>query len=217
MYGVPLDERERLMTLAVETKARPWWGYYDVPSTFVGLEAAAATISDYKSAVVPGLLQTDGYARAVVTATLEDPTPAAVEEQLQARRTRRLRLVGEHAVRVHAVIDEASLRRQMGGAEIMHGQVLALIRLAGQPNINLQFLPFRLGAHPALESNFTIFHFEEDVSDIVYIEGLFGEQYLESATDLVRYRRVFNQLTAIAPTPAESVRMLSEIADSCAS
>jgi hypothetical protein len=212
-YEVGADERAHLMNLAKQSHEDSWWQRYDLPySTYVGLEAAAASIADFKSDVLHGLLQTDGYARAILEATLPDPTGDRIGEMVESRRARQGVLTGEQPARFWAVIDEAVLRRVVGGPATMREQIDALIERAAQPNVDLQVLPLGVGAHPALNSTFTILQFVEDVPDVVYVEGLLGYHYLESSSDLARYRRVFDQLRAIALTPKESIAQFAAIA-----
>jgi transcriptional regulator with XRE-family HTH domain len=213
VYDVDPEDRERLMRLARQSRERSWWQEYGLPLfTFVGLEAGAASILDFKAGVVPGLLQTEEYARTVLDATLPDPGPDMVQRLLDARRKRQRLLDGDQPVRLTAILDEAAVRRVVGGAAVMREQVRALVERAGLPNVEVRLLPFEAGAHPALESNFTIFEFAEDVPDVVSIEGLRGENYLESPADLTRYRRVFERLRVLALPPAESVAELTAIA-----
>ena len=205
VYGVHADERDRLMSLARQSEESSWWQQLDMPySKFLGLEAAAASISDYKSDIVPGLLQTADYARAILEVVYSDSS-AEVEQLLESRLTRQRRLSGDDPVRFEAVIDESAFRRVVGGRAVMREQLEALVDGAMQANIDIRVLGFEAGAHPAVNSTFTIMQFEEAVSDIVYVEGLSGERYLQRASDLARYHRVFDQLRAIALSPKNSI------------
>ncbi len=217
LYEAVPEDRERLMRLARQSRERAWWQEYGLPfPKFVGLEAGAASIDDFKSGVVPGLLQTEDYARTVLEATLPDSDPDMVRRLLEARRERQRLLSGDPPVRLNVVLDEAAVRRVVGGAAVMRGQVQALIDRAEMVSVEVQLLRFEAGAHPALESNFTFYHFDEEVSDVVYVEGLLGEYYLEGPTDLTRYRQVFDRLRSIALAPRESVLALSKIAETYA-
>jgi hypothetical protein len=213
LYRVDPEGRERLMRLVQQSQERSWWQEYGLPFyTFVGLESGAVSMLDFKSGAVPGLLQTGDYARFVLQATLLDPDPEVVRRLLGARYERRRVLGGDQPARFSTILDEAVVRRVVGGAAVMRAQVQALIEQAELPNVEIRLLPFEAGAHPALESNFTIFEFAEDVSDVVYVEGLLGEHYLESQTDLTRYRRVFDRLRALALSTDESAAKLRTIA-----
>jgi transcriptional regulator with XRE-family HTH domain len=217
IYGVSDDERERLMTLAKQSRESSWWQQYDGEySTWLELEAAAASIADYKADVVPGLLQTEDYARAVVEATLPDPADDRVAQLAESRRERQQLLDGDPPLELWTVLDEAVLRRVIGGPAIMHEQVQSLIKRAGQSNVTIQLIPFETGAHPALNSTFEILHFEQDAPDVVYVEGLLGQHYLEGPKELARYKRIFDQLRAIALGPRDSVATLRAIAETYA-
>jgi transcriptional regulator with XRE-family HTH domain len=213
LYQLGEEEQERLMSLARQSQERSWWQRFDLPySTYVGLETAATSIADFKSDVVPGLLQTQRYAQAIVEVTIPDPSPERVAQQVESRRERQRLLSDEPAVPFWAVIGEAAMRTNVGSSDVMREQLDVLVERAAQPNVDLQLLPFGAGAHPALNSTFTILHFQEDVPDVVYVEGLMGDHYLESPTDIVRYRRVFDQLRAMALSPKDSIAQFAAIA-----
>jgi transcriptional regulator with XRE-family HTH domain len=217
IYGVSDDEREHLMTLAKQSREPSWWQQHDTQySTWLELEAAAASIASYKADVLPGLLQTDDYARAVIEATLPDPSEEKVTQLAGSRRERRRLLQGDAPLELWTILDEAVIRRVIGGAEVMRDQIAELVKRAAQPNVTIQLIPFEAGAHPALNSTFEILHFEEAAPDVVYVEGLLGQHYLESPRDLDRYRRVFDHLRAIALAPKETVARLAAIAQSFA-
>ncbi|HEY7048505.1 MAG TPA: helix-turn-helix transcriptional regulator [Jatrophihabitantaceae bacterium] len=217
IYDVGDEERERLMTLAKQSRESSWWQQNDSEySTWLELEAAAASITSYKADVLPGLLQTEDYARAVVEATLPDPDEERVAQLAESRRERQQLLEGDPPLELWTVLDEAVLRRVIGGPAIMHEQVRSLIKRAGQSNVTIQLIPFEAGAHPALNSTFEILHFEQAAPDVVYVEGLLGQHYLEGQKELARYKRIFDQLRAIALGPRDSVATLRAIADSYA-
>jgi hypothetical protein len=217
LYEVNQDDREHLMSLAKQSHERSWWQQFDLPySTYTELEASASAIADYKSDVIPGLLQTEAYAHAVLEATLPDPSADRLANMAESRRTRQDLLTGDQPVRLWTVIDEAAVRRVVGGPGVMRAQIRAVIEHAARPNIDVQVLSFGAGAHPALNSTFAILHFEEDVPDVVYVEGLLGPHYLESPTDLARYWHAFDQLRAIANSPKDSLALLDAIAETFA-
>lgn len=218
IYGVSDDVREQLMTLAKQSRESSWWQQHDSQySTWLELEAAAASIASYKADVLPGLLQTDDYARAVVEATLPDPSEEKVTQLAESRRERRRLLDGEAPLELWTVLDEAVVHRVIGGTAVMQEQVEELVRRAAQANVTIQMIPFDAGAHPALNSTFEILHFEQAAPDVVYVEGLLGQHYLESPRDLTRYRRVFDHLRAIALAPKDTVARLTAVAKSFAS
>jgi hypothetical protein len=217
IYGVPPEDSTQLATLVRESKQPSWWQAYDLPhGTFIGLEAAASSILDYESSLVPGLLQTEDYATAVVEGVLYDASPDVVRQRVEARLKRQTLLTQDVPPEFWAVIDEAALHRLVGGPGVMCGQLEALVDRAALPSVTVQVIPFESGAHPGMDSTFTILHLEAEVADVVYIEGLAGHLYQESPADLQRYRRLFDQLRAIALSPKESLAKISVLAKDCA-
>jgi transcriptional regulator with XRE-family HTH domain len=217
IYGVADDERDRLMNLAQQSREETWWQHKDpgLPERYVGLEAAASTIRDFKSDVVPGILQTDGYARAVLGATLPDDTASIVDDLVESRRTRREVLAGDRPLQLRVVFDEAAAHRLVGGRGVMREQLKALVEYSKQSNIELRMLAFNAGAHPALTSNFTILHFEQPLTpDIVFIEGLFGNHYLEAPDETARYGKVFDRICDLSLSERETADKLAAIARS---
>jgi transcriptional regulator with XRE-family HTH domain len=199
-------ERDRLMTLARESKQQAWWQSYDLGyATYVGLEAEAVAISDFQSSVVPGLLQTADYARAGHEGTMPRLRPDQIEMLIEAKLTRQRILAQDNPTRFIAVLDEAVLHRVVGGLRVMESQLERLIEAARLPNVTLQVIPFSVGAHPGLESNFNILQLPPPTPGIVYVEGLVGSIYLERSDDLERYREVFESLQTIALSPKDTM------------
>jgi hypothetical protein len=215
LYGVTdPEERERLMTLAREGKQRGWWQGYDLPyATYVGLEAEAVSIEVYQTGTVPGLLQTAEYARAMLLAEVPPFSENELEQRLQARLTRQTHLLQSQGPRYNAILDEAVLHRLVGGPIVMHAQLQRITQSAQLENVTIQIIPFEAGAHPAMESVFTILGFEKPlVSDIVYVEGLVGNIYLERPPDLGRYRKIFSHLQSLAMNASDSVTLVNRLA-----
>ncbi len=213
LYGV-LDpaQREHMMTLAREGKQQAWWQSYDLPySTYVGLEAEAASISDYDSAVVPGLLQTEAYVRALHEAGIPRLDAGVVEQRVTERLTRQELLTKDDPPRFWTVLDEAVLRRVVGGRAVMRAQLERVIDVSGLPNVTVQIIPYAAGAHPALDSIFTILEFAGPVPAIVYVEGLVGQIYLERPQDADRYRQIFERLCTMALNPQESIDLVASV------
>ena len=207
-------ERERLMTLAREGKQRAWWQGYALPyGTYVGLEAEAASIKDYNSDVVTGLLQVEEYARAMLQAAEPRLEAEAIEQRVEARLKRQALLTRAGGPLFHSILDEAALRRHVGGASVMHAQLERIVDAATLPNVTFQLVPLDYGAHPAMDSTFVIMEFQEPaVNDVVYVEGLVGNIYLETVAELERYRSVFSRLSGIAADPDESVALVRRLA-----
>jgi transcriptional regulator with XRE-family HTH domain len=217
LYGVTDEaQRDRLMTLAREGKQQGWWQSYDLPwSTYVGLEAEAAEIKEYKSSVVPGLLQTADYARALHEAVMPAIEADVIEQRVESRLRRQELLRQSDPPKLWAVIDEAVLHRVVGGREIMREQLIQLADSSRRSNVIVQVLPYELGAHAALESNFNILEFtDNEPPGFIYVEGLVGFVYLEKSQDLDRYRQVFEVLCTTALSPKDSRNLIRKTGDS---
>jgi transcriptional regulator with XRE-family HTH domain len=212
IYGIA-DARvlDRLATLAREARQHGWWQDYDLETpAFVGLEAAAARISNFESSFVPGLLQTPDYTRAVVRATRPELTRHQVDQTVEARIIRQDH-ARENNVELWTILDEAALHRVCGGPGVMRAQIDRLVESADLAHIVVQVIPFKAGAHLGMNSSFALIDFEQpSVSSVVFVEGLVGYIYLEKDTDLVRYRKAFDHLRAIAASPSESLDILAE-------
>jgi transcriptional regulator with XRE-family HTH domain len=205
-------ERDRLKQLVREGKQPGWWQPYDLPySTYVGLEVEALSISDFQSSVVPGLLQTADYARAGHEGTMPRLSAEDIERRIEAKLTRQALLTQPEPPSFKTVLDEAVLHRAVGGSEVMRAQLERLIEVSRLPNVTLQVIPFDVGAHPGLESNFNILDLPAPASGIVYVEGLVGPIYLERPDDVERYRKVFERLQEIALSPRDTVDAIARI------
>ena len=217
VYGITDGaERDRLMALAREGKQRAWWQQFDLPyASYVGLEAEAASISDYNSDIVPGLLQVEGYSRALFESAADPPLDhAAIKQRTDARIRRQVLLTRDDAPLFHYIVDESALRRPIGGPAVMRGQLARIMEAARLPKVTFQLVPLDVGAHPGLMSNFVILEFDKpEVNDVVYVEGAVGNIYLESAADLERYRRILSRLQAIALDPEGSAAKIARIAE----
>lgn len=211
LYGVDDDERQRLQTLAREGKQRAWWQPLGLPySTYVGLEEAATSISDYGLSVVPGLLQTADYARAVVEAAVPKWVPEVVEQRVEGRMTRQDLLVRENAPHFEAVVDESVLHRAVGSQAIMRGQLERLLELSEFPSVTLRVIPYGVGALPAGNNKFIILSFAQPhVSDVVFIEGLTGDLYLDDSRDVEIYTTTFRTLVQLAADPEQTREIVS--------
>lgn len=215
VYGITDPaERDRLMTLAREGKQRAWWQQLDLPyATYIGLEAEATSIFQYESDIVPGLLQVEGYARAIFESGDPPLDPAVIARRIEARIRRQGLLERDDAPLLHCIIDEGALRRPIGGPAVMQAQLARIAAVAALPKVTFQVIPLAVGAHPGLGSNFDILEIADPtVNDVVYVDGAVGNIYLETAADLERYRRIFSRLQSIALDPEGSVAMVSRIA-----
>jgi transcriptional regulator with XRE-family HTH domain len=213
LYGVTDEaERDHMMQLAAEGKQQAWWQSYELTyATYVGLEAEAVAIGDFQSSVVPGLLQIADYARAGHETAMPRLSPRQIEMQIEAKLTRQGLLTRSVPPSFKAILDEAVLHRAVGGPRVMAVQLAHLIETAGLPNVTIQVIPFAVGSHPGLESNFNILELTPPTPSVVFVEGLVGSVYLERPEDLKRYREVFERLQIIALSPKDSIDMIAEI------
>jgi hypothetical protein len=214
IYGVAGVQRDELLQIARERRQQPWWQEYrDLPNmALAGFEADATSISQFSALLVPGLLQTEAYAREVLTAIRLDARPGDIQRRMDLRLNRQALLTGETAPQYWVVLDEAVVRRPVGGPAVMGAQLEYLAQMAALPSVTLQVLPFSAGAHAGMDGEFTIFGYRapED-PDVVYIENTGGDAYIEDADVTRRYNRIFDHLRAAALDPAESVRTLAEL------
>jgi len=217
LYGVDASAKDQLIQLTAEANATPWWQKYRevVPDWFqvyVGLEEAAALIRVYEVQFVPGLLQTEEYARAVVVQGSPNLVPEEVESRVAVRMGRQKLFARENPPRLWAIVDEAALRRPMGGREVLAGQIKRLIDVVGEPNITLQVMPFKYGGHAAEGGAFTIMRFPEaDLPDMVYMEYLTGAHYVDKPEDVEVYAAVMERLSVAGTSPERTRDILNEI------
>ena len=214
MYEVSGPERDQLLQIARERRQQRWWQEYaDLPNIPVaGLEDEASTIVQFSSLLIPGLLQTEAYARTVLEAIRLDAKPVDIERRLQLRIHRQALLTSEDPPEYWVVLDEAAVRRQVGGPAVMAEQLGRLIEVSKLPNVTLQVLPFTSGEHPGMDGDFTILHYRESADpDVVYIENTGGDMYLEAPGVTRRYNKIFDHLRAAAQNPGESIRTLGSI------
>jgi transcriptional regulator with XRE-family HTH domain len=221
VYGVDLDgtDGQRMIALATESRKPGWWqSYRDVlPDWFqpyLGLEAAASSINEYAPELVPGLLQTDDYYRAYMLAAPAAADADEIERKLAVRRQRQARVTAGGGPEVWAVLNEAVTLREVGSPDVMRGQFTHLLELGGHPNITVQVLQFKSGAHPAMDGGFITLGFPaQENNDVVYLENQTSSAILETAQEVDRYRAMFARLVAAALGPAESRSMIAEAAN----
>jgi transcriptional regulator with XRE-family HTH domain len=218
LYGVTDEtDRESLLTLAQDANSPGWWHRYGdvLPSwfeTYVGLEEAAALIRTYEVQFIPGLLQTEEYARAVISLGNSTAPPEEIEQRVSLRITRQKLLTRGDSPRLWAVVDEAALRRPIGGREVMRGQIERLIEATKLPSVILQVLPFRVGGHTAEAGAFSILRFpESDLPDVVYVEQLTSALYLDRRDDVDSYMEAMERLCVVSAPPDETAEILSRI------
>ncbi len=217
VYGVDDDEREALVQLAREARKKGWWHAYNEVFTgsFVGLESDASFLHTHQALLVPGLLQTEAYTRAVIRAIRPDSAEDDVELRVRARINRQKLITEEsNPPEYWAVLDEAVLHRVVGGPEAMREQLKKLVELASLPHVTLQVVPFSAGSHAGMEGPFLILGFPEQADpDVVYVENTTSGVYLEQQEDVHRYTLMFDHLRAAALKPDDTVEMVDRTAD----
>lgn len=208
------EQREHLATLAKEGREQAWWQPFDLPyATYVGLESAAVSISDFEPGVFPGLLQTSDYARAIHEAALPRLSPAGIDQRIEVRRGRQAVLTRDDPPEFAVVIDEAVLHRVVGGPLVMAAQMDRVIEACALPNVNVRVLPYSAGAYPAQDSTFTLLTFTPPVPGVVYVDGLVGQMYLEKASDVGRYTQVFDRLCTLSLSQQQSLDLMARLGE----
>ena len=217
LYGVT-DEalRTRFLALAEQSNTPDWWTKYgdilpDWFETYLSLEAVATTIRSFEVQFVHGLFQTEDYARAVLGR--KTALPNEIERRVALRLKRQDLLSRPNPPRIWSVMDEAVLRRPVGGPAVMRAQFEHLIEVAALPRVTLQVVPFAGGAHAGESGSFTVLRFEErDLPDVVYLEQLTNAVYLEQRSDVERYLQVVNEISSEALTPDETKQLIEQVA-----
>jgi hypothetical protein len=218
LYGVadPTEVAE-FLALAREANSPGWWQHYGdvLPPwfrTYVDLESVATLIRTYEGQFIPGLLQTDDYMRAVVQGAHLDESAEEVGRRVRLRMARQILLTREQPPRLWAVVDEAAMRRPVGGREVMRGQLERLIEAAKLPNVTLQVLAFDAGAHPGMVGAFSVLRFpEEELPDVVYLEHLTSALYLNKPEEVDQYLHVMESICVRAAPPDQTVALLHQI------
>ena len=219
LYGVTDEqEREQLVSLARQANAPGWWQRFGdvLPSWFqayLGLEAAASLIRTYEIQFVPGLLQTRDYARAVISLGHVGASTADIERRTDLRIERQQKILDKpNPPQVWAVLDEAVLRRPLGGPEVMRAQLEALIEISKRPHVQLQIMPFRTGGHAAAGGPFAILRFpDRELPDVVYVEQLTSAIYLDKREDVDHYAIAMERVCVDAEPPNQTAVILGKI------
>jgi transcriptional regulator with XRE-family HTH domain len=218
VYGVTGAEADSLVQLAREARQKGWWHTYGqvLPTWFeayVGLEAAAVRFRDFQSMVMPGLLQTEDYARAVLRAAPNPGSTEDIDRQVALRMERQATLGQANPPDLWIVLSESIVRVHVGGPAVMRAQLRRLIDVAARSNVTLQVLPFTTAAQVQPISPFTILEFP-DAADptVVYLEHLTGSLFLETAEEVRRYTVVFDHLRAEALGTAPSIDLIARVA-----
>jgi len=218
LYGVTDEQaRARVLSLARQANVPGWWSKYgdvlaDWFEAYLGLEGAASLIRTFDLQFVHGLFQTEAYARAVTLLGHKAAPADEIDRRVSLRLKRQDLLVRPEPPRVWSVVDEAALRRPVGGRAVMRAQLNRLIEVAALPQVIIQVVPFGRGGHAAAGGSFTVLRFADpELLDVVYIEQLTSALYLDNRDDVDHYMEVMNRLSAEALTPASTARFLTEI------
>jgi hypothetical protein len=212
LYRAGEEHAAVLVSLARESKTQGWWQRFDsaLPdwfTTYVGLEAEAVTIRTYEIQLIPGLLQTEGYARALFESAVN--TPQEVESAIAIRRSRQEILHGDNPPQYWAVLSEAALQRMVGGPAIMRDQLLYLAEISDLRHVTVQVIPAHAGAHPGMSTPFVILGFPDRADpQVVFVDYLTGALYLEKPEEIDEYNLAFHHLVAAAVSPPQSIDVI---------
>jgi transcriptional regulator with XRE-family HTH domain len=215
VYGTPAEEADQLLQIAREARQKGWWQLYGAVLTgaYVGLEAAADSVRSYEALVVPGLLQTEDYASAMIRAARPDINSSEVDKRVRVRLNRQSLLTQEDPLDLWVVLDEAVLHRAVGGRVVMRQQLDYLVEAAELPNVTMQVLPFAAGAHAGMDGTFILLRYADSSSqNFVFAANAAGGLFLEKDEELTRYSFIFDHLRASALRPDESVLTIARLA-----
>jgi transcriptional regulator with XRE-family HTH domain len=216
IYAAPPEMQESLVQLARESRQKGWWQAYGSSvqphfGTYLDMESAASEIRIYAVSRIPGLLQTADYTRSVVEADLTH-RPLARPDRSIAMLAERQRQASAGGPSIWAVLDEAAVRRLVGGQEVMRAQLEYLLEIGTMPGTSIQVIPFSGGAHPAMGRPFTIFAFQEPVDpDVVHVTGLTSALWVEDVSDVHMYNQCFNHLCATALSFEDSAALIMQV------
>jgi transcriptional regulator with XRE-family HTH domain len=218
VYGVTGNRADELVELAREARRKGWWHQFGpvTPSwlePYLGLEAEAARLRDFQSMVLPGLLQTEDYARAILRAAAGAGPADDIEQQVALRMARQQVLGGTAPPELCLVLSEGVLRVQVGGPEVMRGQLRKLAEVAGRGRVTLQVLPLRAAAQAQPVSSFTMLDFADPADpSVVYTEHLTGGLLLDDPDEVRTYAALFDQLRAEALGTGQSIDLIASLA-----
>jgi transcriptional regulator with XRE-family HTH domain len=212
LYDVSDSDTDELMDLARMAREPGWWSQYGDLNLdpYIGLEQDASSITCFSSYYVPALLQTEAYARAIIKAIARKIDPEIHEQRVEVRLRRQQRLEQDNRPRYRALLDEAVLRRRVGGPAVMADQLGKILKLEREGKATVQVIPFEVGAHAAQDSNFVFLEFQE-ASPVVFVELLSTNLYQERISDLDRYREAVDYLRDEALSPRDSVALIAEV------
>jgi transcriptional regulator with XRE-family HTH domain len=218
LYDVDQERRAELLALLRQAGQRGWMQTYrsDLPeiySDYISFESEALSVWNYESLFVPGLLQTEDYARAVIRGGLPAASDEQVENRVMARMERQAVLTTESPPQLWAIMDEAAVRRLVGGRTVMREQLSRLRDAAALPNVTVQVIPYDAGAHPGMPGSFIVLDFPDAPDQsLVYLDSMAGDLFLEDAAEIRRYILIFEHLRAAALRPDQSTSLMAAIA-----
>ncbi len=219
IYRVDGPKQAELMVLLKEAGQRGWLHTFssELPehyTTYIEFEAEARAIWNYESLFIPGLLQTENYARAVIRGTLPQASRDEIEGRVEARMRRQSLLNKDAPLKLWAIVDEAAVRRVVGGRSVMAAQLSHLIDVTEMTHVTVQVIQFDAGAHPGMPGSFVVMQFTEPVGpDVVYLDSMAGDLFLEEETDVSRYTLLFDHLRAVALSPDASASLITSAAE----
>lgn len=216
LYHVGPEETDQLMQLAREARQSSWWRRYEDirVSELIGLEQEATAITCFCMYFVPALLQTEDYAAAMIKGIAPRIEPGILRQRVEARMRRQELLQQPRPPRYRALLDEAVLHRQVGGASVMKAQLDKILELVEEGKATVQVIPYGAGAYSAVDSNFTLLEFSESsLPGVVYVEGLETQLYLEKPSELARYAESIEELRDAALTPRDTTKFIAKIRD----
>ncbi|WP_406231444.1 helix-turn-helix domain-containing protein [Nocardia sp. NBC_01009] len=218
LYGVTEQQREDALELLSDAlkpgMSRPYEASLtDVYAAYINFESEALSARHYQTSFIPGLLQTEQYAIAVIDTSMPKLEASALERRARARLDRAAVLTKTDPLELWVVLDEAAIRRMVGGPEVMNGQLMRLLEEIKKKNVILQILPFGAGAHPGMAGSFTLLDFPNPADpELVYVEGIAGDELIEGHTEIRRFGVIFDQLRAMALSPRDSIALINEAA-----
>ena len=219
LYRVEAPLRDDLIDIARSADGQGWarphhWQLPGEYAAYISFEAEARVVHNYESLFIPGLLQAEEYGRAMVVGVLPTATTAEIDERVQARVERQKLLEGDDPLELWAVVDEAAIRRSVGGPAVMRDQLARVLDMMHRPNITVQVITFDSGAHPGMPGAFVHMEFRDKLDpELVYVDTLAGDIFLEADEDIRRYRGMFDHLRAAALSPADSARLIASVAE----
>jgi hypothetical protein len=203
------------MSIARVAREQGWWTRYEDLNLdpYIGLEQEATAITCYSMYYMPALLQTEDYAQAIIKAIAPKIDPNIQQQRVEVRLRRQLRLEEEDRPRYRVLLDEAALRRRVGGPALMRAQFDKVLDAVRQSKATVQVIPFDAGAYTAVDAYFVLLEFEEEsnLSPVVFIEGLTANQYIERKADIARYREAIESLRDSALSPRDSLSLMQEL------